>query len=140
VRSSGQDFLFYLTLLVSFVLFNLGETEWLRRRTKAGTASLLFVAFTSNILSLILSNVFSYVIFLIGVIAFDAREIPALSALIFFGGIIAVTGPPLAIIKLLLLKLAKVKGLTRPWIYAAVTAILFQLTVMGLMILLVYFV
>jgi hypothetical protein len=140
VRSSGQEFLWIVTLLVGFLLFTLGETEWLRRHTKATTSRLLLVTFTSNILALVLFQLLSFVIFLIGVIAFGARDTPALWALIFFGGIVAVTAPPLALIKLLLINVAKVEGLVRAWSYALVTAALFQLATMGLFLVLALFV
>jgi len=140
VRSAGQDFLFYLAFFVSFLLVTLAETEWLRRRTKAATFPLLLVTFTSNILSLILSYLFLYLFFLIGVIAFGARETIALSLLIYLAGTLAITALPLATIKRLLVKLVRINGLTRPWTYAFVAAIAFQLSALGLPVLVAIFV
>ena len=138
MRNPELDFLLVVAFLVGFLLFTLGETEWLRRRTKAETYLLLLVTFASNILSLILLYFFSYIIFLIGVLAFGARETPALAVLIYVIGVCSIAVTPLAIIKRLFLTLTRVHGLAMPWTYSVLAALAFQLSMLGLTLVVAY--
>ena len=137
----ANDFLVMTAFLVGFLLSTIGETEWLNRRTNAGIYSPLFIAFTSNILSISLGYVFSYIVFLVAyfVVHKPTNEISVLSGFLWFAFIVAVASAPLIIIKRLLVKITTFKALTRPWTYAVVAALVFQVSVLVLPLLVAFF-
>jgi hypothetical protein len=138
--NTTKDFLVVVAFLVGFLLSTIGETEWLNRRTKAGIYRSLLVASVSNILSTTLGYFFSYMVFLFAFFfAKPLMESPVLAAFFWFAFLLTVAAAPLAIMKRLLLKIARIDTLTRPWTYAIVAAIGFQISVLILPLLVALF-
>jgi len=128
----AKEFLVVLAFCLGFLLSTIGETDWLNRRTSAGMYRSLFLTFTSNIFSVTLGYFFSYLVFLVAYFVFAGlmNKIPVLSEFLWFVFLLAIASAPLMIAKRVLLRITKIDPLSRPWTYAAVAALVFQVSVL----------
>jgi|KBSSwiStaDraftv2_1062776.scaffolds.fasta_scaffold49955_3 hypothetical protein len=128
----AKEFLVVLAFCLGFLLSTIGETDWLNRRTSAGIYRSLFITFTSNIFSVTLGYFFSYLVFLVAYFVFAGlmNKIPVLSEFLWFVFLLAIASAPLMIAKRVLLRITKIDALSRPWTYAAVAALVFQVSVL----------
>ena len=128
----AKEFLVVLAFCLGFLLSTIGETDWLNRRTSAGMYRSLFITFTSNIFSVTLGYFFSYLVFLVAYFVFAGlmNKIPVLSEFLWFVFLLAIASAPLMIAKRVLLRITKIDPLSRPWTYAAVAALVFQVSVL----------
>jgi predicted tellurium resistance membrane protein TerC len=128
----AKEFLVVLAFCLGFLLSTIGETDWLNRRTSAGIYRSLFITFTSNIFSVTLGYFFSYLVFLVAYFVFAGlmNKIPVLSEFLWFVFLLAIASAPLMIAKRVLLRITKIDPLSRPWTYAAVAALVFQVSVL----------
>ena len=118
-----------------FVLFTLGETEWLNRRTGSGVARSLLITLPSNVFAVVFGCVFAYWVMIIalGVVlrTSSPREVlPSwFDMVVWLGVVFVIVVPPLAIAKRLLLKVTRVDALPRPWSYGFLAALAFHVMV-----------
>jgi magnesium-transporting ATPase (P-type) len=140
----SKDWLVVIVFFVGFFVFTTLETMWIARRTSAGFPRSLFVSFSSNVFAITVGYFVSFLIMgVVFAVVWDESidQIPSPNAFLWAAVSAAIIFPILlsALIRRLLLKVAKLDAIPLPWSYSFAVAIIFNIGVIIIPALFAYF-